>query len=105
MRVRWLGLQRRNLDARRKLSDAKPQEFGAPYRKARGAPIAALVSPGWNYRSLAGNETAEAALRKDVKTLEDKQERVTVIEVKLDAAIRALDKIGVQLKDRPCRAR
>ena len=105
MRVRWLGLQRRNLDARRKLSDAKPQEFGAPYRKARGAPIAALVSPGWNYRSLAGNETAAAALRKDVKTLEDKQERGTVMEAKLDAAVRTLDKIGVQLKDRPRRGR
>jgi len=39
-----------------------------------------------------------------VKTLEDKQERGTVMEAKLDAAVRTLDKIGVQLKDRPRRA-
>jgi hypothetical protein len=60
--------------------------------------IGALISIGWNYRGLAFAEEELKSVKVQIGELQGKQERVAVLEVKLDTALRTLDKISVQLE-------
>lgn len=65
--------------------------------------VGALISIGWNYKSLNYAEEQLKTVKTELAQLAVKQERVIVLEVKLDTAIRTLDKISLQLEEQRAR--
>ena len=60
--------------------------------------VSAIMSIGWNYKTLTAAQDEIMRLREKIEKLSEHQERITVLEVKLDAANRTLDRISLLLE-------